>query len=97
MKIGGTCSKRAHKLEMGLNSALRNLKPDFSVFDVGISCSPNFSMQLELVQIQKMELISWRRACKKMTLVGLHFAQQFGMLLMVADTLTMPFWRIIIS
>jgi hypothetical protein len=26
---------------------------------------------------KNMELISWRRACKKMALVGIHFAHQF--------------------
>ena len=63
--------------------------------DIGIPHSPNFIKQLDLVQRQRLEYTLWKRACKKMAPVWLHFDHQFWSLLIVVNALTMPSWSVI--
>ena len=63
----GTKSNRGSKTESAAVYRLRIfLSLEFIVVAIGIPRSPKFIKQLELVQKEKLKVILWRRACKKL-------------------------------
>ena len=63
----GTKSNRGSKIEPAAIFRLRIfLSLEFIVVAIGIPHSPKFIKQLELVQKQKLKVILWRRAYKKL-------------------------------
>jgi hypothetical protein len=98
MKMCGTCSKRAHKSEFGLFPTLSNFKTPISVSSTLASRVLEFLLSnLIWSKYESQSLYYGGEHERRWHLFDSILHNNLECLLMVADTLTMPFWRIIIS